>query len=132
MTAPIAVDMTEGWVCDEYGYEDADGVRVCDCQGHSFFCVGCGHLEGSADGKVYFYRADCGCVEFVCYECAHGPNPNYVRLGLDGKPLPYPAPLVTKCRVCGVELPPGHVYCTRVHAMQDRREHLDDLPGWSP
>ena len=54
MNAPIAVDMTEGWVCDEYGFEDADGIRVCDCETHGFFCVGCGHVAESADGKVYF------------------------------------------------------------------------------
>jgi hypothetical protein len=35
-----------------------------------------------------------------------------------------------ECRVCGVELPNGHVYCTRVHAIWDRREYLDDEPGW--
>jgi hypothetical protein len=28
------------------------------------------------------------------------------------------------CQACGVDLPPGHVYCTRVCAMWDRREHL--------
>jgi hypothetical protein len=35
------------------------------------------------------------------------------------------------CQACGVDLPPGHVYCTRVCAMWDRREHLDDRPGHS-
>jgi hypothetical protein len=29
-----------------------------------------------------------------------------------------------RCRVCGVDPPPSHIYCTRVHAMWDRREHL--------
>jgi hypothetical protein len=28
------------------------------------------------------------------------------------------------CRACGVDLPPGHIYCTRVCAMWDRRQHL--------
>jgi hypothetical protein len=137
VSAPIAVDMTEGWVCDEYGYQDADGVWGCDCESHSFFCVACGHLEESADGKVYFYRVeDCGHIEFVCYECARDPNPNYVRLDSRGQPLPPPPGMRPReplppgeCRVCGVELPPGHIYCTRVHAMWDRREHLADEVG---
>jgi hypothetical protein len=29
-----------------------------------------------------------------------------------------------RCQACGIDLPPGHVYCTRVCAMWDRREHL--------
>jgi hypothetical protein len=29
-----------------------------------------------------------------------------------------------RCRVCGVDLPPGHIYCTRVCAMWERGEHL--------
>ena len=28
------------------------------------------------------------------------------------------------CQACGVDLPPGHIYCIRVCAMWDRREHL--------
>jgi hypothetical protein len=28
------------------------------------------------------------------------------------------------CRVGGADLPPGHIYCTRVCAMWSRREHL--------
>ena len=35
------------------------------------------------------------------------------------------------CRACGVDLPPGHIYCSRVCAMWDRREHLADEPGQS-
>jgi hypothetical protein len=35
------------------------------------------------------------------------------------------------CQACGVDLPPGHVYCTRVCATWARREHLGDGPGQS-
>jgi hypothetical protein len=31
--------------------------------------------------------------------------------------------------VCGVDLPDGHVYCTRVCAMWDKREHFADEAG---
>jgi hypothetical protein len=33
--------------------------------------------------------------------------------------------LAGRCRVCGVDVPGGHVYCSRFCAMWDRREHLD-------
>jgi hypothetical protein len=29
-----------------------------------------------------------------------------------------------RCRVCGVDVPDGHICCTRAHAAQDRGEHL--------
>jgi hypothetical protein len=36
------------------------------------------------------------------------------------------------CRVCGVDLPVGHLYCTRVCAAWDRKEHLADEVGRWP
>jgi hypothetical protein len=124
----IAVGMTEGWGCEEHGYWatiDEELIFACECDNHTFFCVGCGAIEESADGKVYFYADERGTTQCVCYECVRGDNPNYVRLDLAGRPFP---PL--GCRVCRTDLPPGHIYCSRVCAMWDRREHLDDS-GWS-
>jgi hypothetical protein len=34
------------------------------------------------------------------------------------------SPAGDRCRVCRADLPPGHVHCSRVCAMWDRREHL--------
>jgi hypothetical protein len=35
------------------------------------------------------------------------------------------------CQACGVDPPPGDIYCSRVCAMWDRREYLDDEAGRS-
>jgi hypothetical protein len=88
--------MTTGWVCQEYRYQESEGVWGCDCEIHKFFCVSCGTVEESADGKVYFYTNDQGEMQFVCYVCVRGPNPKYVRTDSSGKPLPIPKELTSR------------------------------------
>lgn len=75
---PVVCWLSDGYVCQEYGFWREPDWWDCDCETHAFFCVGCGTVQHSDDGKVYFYFAEHAAPQWVCDDCVRGPNPHYI------------------------------------------------------